>query len=150
MTFTSFERAGLRTERGTEGIAASWNTTSTPPIAWRNASGSRMVSSISTISPARYLRLSREPVAKSSSTRTRWPTRTSPSTRWAPINPAPPVTNTCMRALSLLAYLLILPASRLGSLQPDDIPAGHEVTGERQRVSGIDDEGGVRSNHRVG
>ena len=41
-------------------------------------------------------RLSRDPLERSSSTSTRWPAATSPSTIWLPMNPAPPVTRMFM------------------------------------------------------
>ena len=42
----------------------------------------------------------RAPVERSSITRVEWPSATSASTRWEPMNPAPPVTSTFMRPTS--------------------------------------------------
>ena len=92
--FAALDRSGSSTERATEGIAASWNTTLAPAHARASSDASRMLPSIRSISSFAAARLPGLPVEKSSMARTRYPRRTSSSVRWDPMKPAPPVTTT--------------------------------------------------------
>ena len=88
------DATGSSIERGTEGRAARCTIASHPcATAW-----SRLVSRMlpCTNSTARPARLSALPVDRSSNATT-WPSRSSSSSRhrFAPMNPAPPVTSTC-------------------------------------------------------
>ena len=89
---TSLLEIGSASDRGTEGIAASWYTNSTPAQARAVAAGSRMSPSISSMSFARSARFSRLPEKKLSRTRTLSPRVSSARAMEEPMNPAPPVT----------------------------------------------------------
>ena len=84
---------GSSTERGTDGRAAWWKTTSTPSTARRQVSRSRMSPSTSSIRPRPDGPGSRASRSGNCPGRgRRWPRRTSSSARCEPMKPAPPVT----------------------------------------------------------
>jgi hypothetical protein len=89
---TSLLEIGSASERGTDGMAASWNTTSTPAQARAMVAGSRMSPSTSSMSPATSARFSRLPEKKLSTTRTLSPRDNNARAIEEPMNPAPPVT----------------------------------------------------------
>src|SRR5205807_9811262 len=80
------------TLRGTEARAAWWKMTSTPRHARRTRSRSVTSPWRKSIPPRARFKFARVPVIRLSSTRTVWPRASRASTRWDPINPAPPVT----------------------------------------------------------
>src|ERR1700722_14292131 len=88
----SWFESGSTSERGTDGMAASWNTSSTPASARSRSASTRTSPSTSSICPATSARFSRLPDKKLSSTRTLSPRATSARTIPDPMNPAPPVT----------------------------------------------------------
>ena len=83
---------GSASERGTDGMAASWKMRSMPSQARATAASSRTSPSMSSMSPATSARFSRLPEKKLSMTRTRSPRASSARTIDEPMNPAPPVT----------------------------------------------------------
>ena len=91
-TLASIDACGSSTERATEGIAASWKTTSTPFIARSTSAASTIEPSTISTSPFSPSTLDRRPVEKSSRMRTRSPLASSFSAIDEPMNPAPPVT----------------------------------------------------------
>ncbi len=88
------DSSGRSTERGTEGMAASWKTSSTPSSARRRSSASFKLPRTKSTSPPISSRFSRWPVERSSITRTRAPRPASPAAMCDPTKPAPPVTRT--------------------------------------------------------
>ncbi len=94
VTFAELAPRGSATERGTERMAAWWNTPDTPRIA-RSTTGKRRMSPRMTSSralPRANARFFMLPLEKSSRTRTRCPSASKRSTMWEPMKPAPPVT----------------------------------------------------------
>jgi hypothetical protein len=92
------QRSGSSIERGTEPIAARWNTTRAPSIASASAAGSRIDACTNdTRSGNRSMSeamASGSAFDRSSITRTRAPSSARAPTRCDPMNPAPPVTQT--------------------------------------------------------
>ena len=87
-----FVSMGSLTERGTEVRAARCSTNSASCMALRTTSMSVMLPLIKVILLRTSARFSSFPDERSSSTTTLWPRRTSSSTVFDPIKPAPPVT----------------------------------------------------------
>ena len=90
--FTAWEPLGSSTERCTEGRAAKWKTASQPRTALSQAARSRTSPFSRSTCLATGWRLARVPVTRLSRTRTSQPRASAASTRWEPMNPAPPVT----------------------------------------------------------
>src|SRR6266511_468766 len=120
-----WERAGSFTETATLGTAASWKTASIPWTARAAAPGSAQSPRITSTSRATAFRLGRTPEEKSSKTRTRCPSRTSASTRWLPMKPAPPVTRT-LRARPAPRVRILYSRRKVFAkrvCKPDPVPA---------------------------
>src|SRR5712692_8803718 len=83
---------GSSTDRETDVRAAWCRTKSTLPVTARHALRSVMLPSTNWMRSSTDSRLSTRPLDRSSSTTTSWPSVTRCSTRWEPMNPAPPVT----------------------------------------------------------
>src|ERR671911_770951 len=97
-TLTAVVVSGSCTERGTDGSAPWWKTTSAPrTAAWTRSYERRSPSTscTSSSSPTRFVRL---PVEKLSSTFTSWPRSSSARTTFEPMNPPPPVTSAFIAA----------------------------------------------------
>src|ERR671934_1174692 len=93
-TFTAAVVSGSCTDRGTEGSAPWWKTSSTPRVAACTRSYERSSPSTISSSFASSARFARLPVEKLSSTRTSSPRSTSARARLEPMKPPPPVTRT--------------------------------------------------------
>src|SRR5664280_1607963 len=90
ITFTAASKSGRSTETRTSAWAARWKQTSGRSSAKRSSSGSRISS---TCSRACWLTFSRFPLERLSTMSTESPRAIRASTRFEPMNPAPPVTS---------------------------------------------------------
>src|SRR5919201_6670101 len=95
-TFTSASKSGRATETRTSACAARWKTISGRAVSNTGSASARMSP---TWSVARSSTFSRLPEDRSSSTCTSSPRSSSASTRFEPMNPAPPVTIARIRRL---------------------------------------------------
>ncbi len=96
---------GFSTEYGTEAFAPIWKTTSTSSMVFFNNSASLVSPFMNVILSLAFSKFSGFPVWRLSIAVTSKPSSTSRSTKWLPINPAPPVTRT------FLPFMFILPTS---------------------------------------
>ena len=97
MQLTWASNSGSRTERLTDICAAWWQIASGRSDATTRSTAAASVMS-ATWSGTAAGRLSRDPLDRSSITAAEWPAASRALTMWLPMNPAPPVTRTCMCA----------------------------------------------------
>ena len=133
-TLTAVDVSGSCTERGTDRSAPWWKTSSTPRTAVCTRSYERRSPSTTSTSRPSEARFARLPVEKLSSTRTSSPRSSSASTRFEPMNPAPPVTSTFGHGASV-RHDVVVRGDRAGPLVAERLDAAVE---SRRRGSAAD------------